>query len=492
MSLLRVDHLTFTWPGSFDPVFDDVSFAVDTRWKLALLGRNGRGKSTLLELLQGRQEYRGIIRGQVPFCRFPALVADPWQTGRQVLGDLCPGALPWQLVREVTALGLDADALDRPFATLSRGEQSKLQLAALFLEEGRYPLIDEPTNHLDAGARAAVAAYLRRKEGFLLVSHDRRFLDGCVDHVLALERTGVTVQSGTASEYLAAFEARQRREQARNDHLQKDIARLQQAARQSARWSDRTEAGKYGAGPVDRGYIGHKAAKMMKRAKTLEARREQAVAEKQTLLRDVERAEPLRIEPLVHHADTLVRLQGVTVGYDGVPVCGPVDLTVARGERVALTGPNGSGKSSLLELVCGQELEHTGRVERASGLQISRVAQDAAALQGPLRAFAAGQQLDETRFLTLLRKFGFARTQFDKDLAALSEGQKKAVLLAASLCRPAHLYVWDEPLNYMDLYARLQIQQLILDCRPTLLFVEHDAAFCDAVATRRVALGKES
>lgn len=103
--------------------------------------------------------------------------------------EVCPNAESWELMRELSYLDVDADVLWRPFETLSNGEQTKVLLAALFLNKGHFLLIDEPTNHLDTAAREKVSAYLKKKKGFILVSHDRCFLDGCVDHILSLNRT---------------------------------------------------------------------------------------------------------------------------------------------------------------------------------------------------------------------------------------------------------------------------------------------------------------
>ena len=191
MALIQIEHLSFSYPSSYDPIFEDVSLRLDTSWKLGFIGRNGRGKTTFFKLLMGRYEYAGSIRAPVAFDYFPYPVPDPGRPTRAVLEGVCPGAESWQLERELSLLGVRPDALDRPFASLSNGEQTKVLLAALFLNEGHFLLIDEPTNHLDAKARAMVSAYLQKKQGFILVSHDRRFLDGCVDHILSLNRAGI-------------------------------------------------------------------------------------------------------------------------------------------------------------------------------------------------------------------------------------------------------------------------------------------------------------
>lgn len=486
MALIRVEHLTFSYPSSYDNIFEDLSFQIDTRWKLGFLGRNGRGKTTFLRLLQGQYPYAGRIEAPVAFDYFPYEVAAPDRPTAAVVAGICPDAAGWQAEREFSLLGLGADTLDRPFSTLSPGEQTKALLAALFLKEGNFLLIDEPTNHLDAGARQRVAAYLKRKAGFILVSHDRQFLDGCVDHILALNRGSIQVQAGNYSAWAAAFARQQAAEQARNDHLKKEIGALQQAARRTAAWSDKVEASKFGAGVTDRGFVGHKAAKMMKRAKALDARRQRAVEEKAGLLRDFERVEALKLFPQPYFAATLAAVEDAAPVYGGRAVCAPVGFTVGQGERIALEGGNGSGKSSLLRLLAGAPLPHTGRVTVGSGVVISWVPQDAGALKGDLREFAAQRQIDESLFKAVLRKMGLERVQFEKGMEALSAGQKKKVLLAGSLCQRAHLYLWDEPLNYLDIESRMQIEALILQYQPTMVFVEHDGAFREAVATRTV------
>ena len=127
-------------------------------------------------------------------------------------------------------------------------------------------------------------------------------------------------------------------------------------------------------------------------------------------------------------------------------------------------------------------------MQRASGLIISYVPQNADFLQGDVMDWAREQRIDVPLMLGILRKLDFPRENFTVDMARYSEGQKKKLLLAASLSRRAHLYIWDEPLNYIDLYARMQLEELIGREKPTMLFVEHDQAFCRAVATRTLNL----
>ncbi|MCH5191010.1 MAG: Lsa family ABC-F type ribosomal protection protein [Oscillospiraceae bacterium] len=486
MSLIKVESLTFSYPSSYDNIFEDVSFQMDTDWKLGFVGRNGRGKTTFLNLLLGKYEYAGNIASSVQFDYFPYPVEDKSRLTQDILSEICPLAEEWELMRELSYLEVNSDVLWRPFDTLSNGEQTKVLLAALFLNEGHFLLIDEPTNHLDIGAREMVSAYLNKKKGFILVSHDRRFLDGCVDHILSINRANIEVQSGNFSSWMENFERQQEFELTQNERLQKDIKRLKQSARRTAVWSDRVEASK--AGAFDKGYIGHKSAKMMKRSKSIEARQQQAIEQKSGLLKNIETAESLKISPLIYHTDTLATFSDVAVCYDGRTICKPTSFTVRRGDRVVLDGRNGSGKSSLLKLLIGEQLEHTGTVSTGSGLVISYVPQDTAHLKGTLSDYSEENRIDESLFKAILRKMDFERVQFEKDISDFSGGQKKKVLIAKSLCEQAHIYVWDEPLNFIDVYSRMQIEGLLKEFMPTMIFVEHDRAFRDAIATKTVQL----
>lgn len=450
MSMIRVENLTFSYPSSFDPVFENANFQIDTDWKLGFVGRNGKGKTTLLKLLQGEYEYRGKITSSVKFDYFPFEVSDKTQFTEDVLREICPLAKEWEVIRELSYLKVEETVLWRPFETLSNGEQTKVMLAALFLNEGHFLLIDEPTNHLDVAARRQVADYLNRKKGFILVSHDRQ----------------------------------QKFETAKNERLRRDIRRLKESAKQTENWSDRVEASKRGA--ADKGYVGHKAAKMMKRSKTVEARQQKAVEEKSKLLRNAESAELLKINPLAYHSDTLVSFSETAVFYEGCQVCGPLTFKVRGGERVILNGRNGSGKSSLLKLLLKAPIDYTGTVTIGSGLVISYVPQDTSHLQGTLTEFAEKNNLEESLFKAILRKLDFERVQFEKDMKDFSAGQKKKVLIAKSLCEPAHLYIWDEPLNYIDIYSRIQIEEMITQFSPTMLLVEHDVAFREKIGARVV------
>ncbi|MDO5389059.1 MAG: ATP-binding cassette domain-containing protein, partial [Clostridia bacterium] len=388
MSMIKVENLTFSYPSSYDNIFENVSFNIDTNWKLGFVGRNGRGKTTFLNLLLGKYEYKGSITANVQFDYFPYYVSDERKLTLDIMKEICPLAEEWELMREISYMDTDTDVLLRPFNRLSKGEQTKVLLGALFLNEGHFLLIDEPTNHLDTKTREIVSEYLKKKKGFILVSHDRCFLDSCVDHILSINRTNTEVQKGNFSSWLMNFERRQRFEEAQNQRLEKDIGRLKRAARRAAHWSEKIENSKYGNGPVDRGYVGHKAAKMMKRSKSIEKNQVREIEQKSELLKNNENVECLKIFPLEYYRDVMVKFLNVSVCYEGKEIFAPISFEISKGERVAIEGRNGSGKSSLLKLLIDGQAEYKGSFNTGSGIIISYVPQDTSHLKGKLSDFA--------------------------------------------------------------------------------------------------------
>ncbi|MDE7199340.1 MAG: ATP-binding cassette domain-containing protein [Lachnospiraceae bacterium] len=506
MSQISVTNLTFSYEGSFDSIFENVSFSVDTDWKLGFIGRNGKGKTTFLNLLLGKYSFQGSIAKSAVFDYFPYSVTKTQALlpASAFIGELKAGCEEWRVICELAQLNENAEILYRPYQTLSFGEQTKILLAVLFSGENDFLLIDEPTNHLDCRAREIVKTYLSSKKGFILVSHDRDLLDACIDHVLVLNRQTIEVQSGNFSSW---WENKQRKDQfetaENNKHLH-EIQKLKKAARRVSDWADQNERTKIGFDPVKehdrsisaRAYIGAKTKKMQSRVTQMAKRIDREIAEKEGLLKDLEKTVDLKLVPLSHHKETLVNIREYSIQYTDAaqPVFTDLTCSIRRGDRIALHGENGCGKSTLIKMLLKKAgindndlpVLETGVCETASGLIISYINQDTSGLKGSIPAFCTKRNLDHTLFCSILRQLDFERVQFSKNMENYSEGQKKKVLLAASLLTPAHLYIWDEPLNYIDVFSRMQIENLLLACQPTLLFVEHDVRFREKIATETI------
>ena len=506
MAQISVNNLTFYYDGSFDNVFEDVSFSIDTNWKLGFIGRNGKGKTTFLNLLLGKYTYKGSIDTTTVFDYFPyPITAEQMQLpAAEFMEELKAGCENWRVLCELAELGESAEILYRPFDTLSPGERTKVLLAVLFSGENDFLLIDEPTNHLDQNARESVKSYLAGKKGFILVSHDRDLLDACIDHCLVLNRKSIEVQSGNFSSW---WENKQRKDQfavAENEKHLKEIRKLKQASKRTSEWADKSERSKIGFDPVKehdrsistRAYISAKTKKMQSRVKQMERRMDREIEEREGLLQDLETPVDLKLVQLTHHKQRLVNVNDYGVRYEGAgsPVFEHLTFDMNRGDRIALSGKNGCGKSTLIKQILYKSgmiqekmpVLETGLCEAASGLVISYVGQNSTGLKGDIASFCRDRSLDLSLFCTILRQLDFERTQFLKRIEEYSEGQKKKVLLAASLLTPAHLYIWDEPLNYIDVFSRMQIEKLLLEYKPTMLFVEHDVRFREKIATKTI------
>lgn len=489
MSMISVHNLTFGYDGGINCVFENVSFNIDTDWRLGLIGRNGKGKTTFLKLLMDEYEYQGSIIKNVDFDYFPFDVENKTKMAIEIVNDIAPLAEDWEIIKELSLLGTDADVLYRSYDCLSGGEQVKILLISLFLKGKNFLLIDEPTNHLDSETKENLVKYLKKKKGFILVSHDREFLDNTVDHIISINNTGIDIQKGNFSSWQENKDRQDNFELTQNEKLKKDIARLQTAAKNTSDWSDKTERAKFGSGGnIDRGYIGHKSAKMMKKSKVMEKRIEKSIDEKSCLLNNLDRNDDLKIVPVYAKQNPLMTASDFQVKYDDKAIFDKVSFEIKNGDRIAVVGKNGAGKSSILKLIMGEDIQYSGIVKVAGGLKISYVPQSTDGLNGIVREHAQQNDVDEAVFITLLTKMGFTTEDFNKKTKDLSEGQKKKVLLAESISKSANIYVWDEPLNYVDILTRIQLEKAVLKYRPTLIFVEHDTQFVKHIANKTVQL----
>ena len=492
MSLISIHNLTFGYEGSYKNIFENVTFNIDTDWKLGLIGRNGKGKTTFLNLLRGKYEYKGTISKSVNVDYFPFEVKNKEKMAIEIVNDLAPNVQDWEIIKELNLLNTDAEILYRNFNLLSGGEQVKILLISLFLKGNNFLLIDEPTNHLDIETRNNLINYLERKKGFIVVSHDRIFLDKIVDHIISINNTNIEIQKGNFSSWKVNKERQDNFEMLQNEKLNKDINKLEIASRNTAKWSNEVEKSKYKTNnsekTIDRGYLGHKSAKMMKKSKVMEQRIQKAIDEKTNLLRNIDRNDTLKIVPLTSNKTPLIVVNNLQIKYNNESIFKPISFKVNNEDRIAIIGKNGIGKSSILKLILGKDIPYDGEINIVNDIKISYVSQSTEYLKGNLKDFVYNNEIDESIFKAMLVKMGLSQSDFDTNIQDMSEGQKKKILIAKSISEQANIYIWDEPLNYIDILTREQIEDAILKYKPTLIFVEHDATFIEKVATKNIKL----
>ncbi|MGO5359446.1 ribosomal protection-like ABC-F family protein [Anaerofustis sp. LCP19S3_F7] len=493
MSTIKIQNLTFSHEGSYENIFENLSINLDTSWKLGLIAKNGRGKTTFLKLLMNEYDYKGSISKNIEFEYFPFEIKNKNRMSIEIIEDINPNFEYWELSKELNMLSAKDEIIYKNFNELSKGEQVKLMLAVLFTKPNNFLLIDEPTNHLDVYGRETLIKYLNKKKGYIIVSHDRNLLNNVTDHILSINKNKIDLQKGNFDSYMKNKEREDSFEISKNEKLKKEISHMEMAAKQTSSWASKVEKTKYNTKnisglKVDRGYIGHKSAKMMKTSKSINKRINKKVEEKKSLLKNIEHSEDLKISPIYFHSDNFIRLNHISLFYDKKDILRDITFQISNKDRIILQGKNGSGKSSIIKLITDENISYEGDFYKAKNLKISYIPQDTSFLKGSMDNFIKENQINETIFKTNLIKLNFERKDFGKNLEIMSQGEKKKILIAKSLSEQAHLYIWDEPLNYIDVFSRMQIENLILAYLPTMLIIEHDKTFINKINTEIIKL----
>jgi len=496
MGTIQIENVNFKYDQMVDNLFNSLNLKIDESWKLGLIGRNGRGKTTLMKLLLGQLDYTGKIVSNLNFYYYPQTVVEKNIPTIEVVKNLTnlEDYDIWKIEVELEKLKVDPDILQQEFATLSPGERTKVLLAVLFVDDYGFQLIDEPTNHLDIEGRKVVSEYLQSKKGFIVISHDKAFLNPVIDHVISINRANVDVYKGNFDTWEDAKNRQDNHEMDEKIQLKKDISRLHETAVKRENWSNSAEAQKnknrYSESVnLDKGFISHKSAKMMKKAKLAEKRVDSAITEKQNLLKNIEIEEPINLNyEELKHPDFFIEVNNLSLKHDEI-VTPTVNFKVKKNQVIALIGQNGIGKTTIFKQILGlpQPFTQTGNIHLANNLKISYMRQDNE-LVGSIKQLAIDKKIEPELVYSNLRKLGFERYLFDQPVEKMSQGQRRKVALAMSLSEKANLYFWDEPLNYLDVITRQQIIEAIKKQHPAMLLIDHDQDLIESVASKKIIL----
>ena len=457
MGSIKISNVSFRYEDSSNHIFNNLNLDLDSSWKLGLVGRNGRGKTTFLNLLQGKLVGRGEIQTKLNFSYYPIRIKDPANITLYELQDQIMFE-QWKLERELNLMHVDSNLIWQSFNTLSGGEQTKILLALSFIDENSFPLIDEPTNHLDEESRQEICKYLtKHHKGYIVVSHDRNFLNQVTDHVLAIENTEIHLYQGNYATYEQIKEGRDEFNREKNEKIAGEIKNLHNQKEQFYHWAQKIEARKNlgqktqyilnRRARVNKAAIGHAAAKMMKKSITRRNRMDKKIEEK----------------------------EGLMVNIEDIP-------------KLTMNFQSNYHSAFLKFLLNKVSANSNGRCELANGLRISYLPQDFTIHQGSLKNFAPHQKLSYEDLLNILKKMGFPHTNFNVPIEEMSMGQQKRIALAKSLLEPADLYLWDEPANYLDVFNQDQLINLLQEVKPAMLLIDHDQYFIEQVADERIKL----
>ena len=520
--ILRASGLGYRYAGQPEPLFEHLDLTLYSAERVALLGANGSGKTTLLNLLSGtlppqsgqlvrhatllllRQEDAltgdarvldavldtypdlGPLRAQLSRLE-AAGVLDPLSYA-DLLGEFAElggYALEATLQAELGTLGYAPELLERPLRHLSGGERRLLKLVAAFSRPQALYLLDEPTNYLDERA----TTYLTRKvqetaAACLIVSHDRRFLDETVGSVVELGRGKLRRYSGTYSSFREQQEAEYREKVRQAGRLKREIAQLKEQERTYKVWGARKEKEKSrvkSEGPVDKGFIGARAARLMRRGI-------QAKERLQGRITDLEEAKPW-VEKRYAVAFEAVNVpSGVCLSASEVTVLGrKVSLSVEHSERLAVAGANGAGKTTLLRALLGLGAA-TGKVTWDNRARIGYLPQrwDEAHDAEPVESRFSETEQHHARIL--LGALGVSGAAFAQPLSSLSEGQKRKVRLVELIIRKPNVLVLDEPTTHFDYVSVEMLEAALLSFPGTLILVTHDRYLLERTTDRRLEL----
>lgn len=503
MSIVVAEGLAKSY-GAQD-VFWDVSFRIARGDRIALVGPNGVGKTTLLKLIAGleaptagrihrarrlrigylpqeaelaghrtlRQEMLTVfadLRAQeAELRRLEREMADPARRDRALkrYGKLLEefelaGGYDFEhrIDRVLTGLGFREDEHRYPLAILSGGQKTRALLAKLLLQEPDLLLLDEPTNHLDLAAMEWLEDYLSEWKGsFVVAAHDRYFLDKLVERVWELEFGRLEQYPGNYSRYVQLRAERLERREAEYRAQQEYIAKTEAFIR------------RYRAGQRAR-----------------EARgRQKRLAHLQRLERPRRaRTMKLSIETDLRGGDLVLTTKDLAVGYRTALFTCP-DLCLRRGERAALVGPNGSGKTTFLKTIVGQVRPLRGEVRLGHNVRVGYLAQ---AHEGLNRDNTILEEILEVRNLplqrarTFLGRFLFSGDDVFKRVGDLSGGERSRVALARLTLEGANFLLLDEPTNQLDIPSREVLEEVLADFEGTILLVSHDRYLINALATQ--------
>ena len=472
MPLVSLDRITMAY--GHVPLLDQANLQIESDERVCVIGRNGTGKSTLLQIIGGDVlPDSGSVRRE-PGLRIARLVQDvPLSVDRTVAEVVADGFAgiehvdQWHIDTSVhmvmSRLGLASDAI---VSTLSGGWRRRVLLARTLVAQPDLLLLDEPTNHLDIESMLWLETFLREYRGSVVfVTHDRAFLQRVATRIVELDRGQLTSWPGDYETFLRKKDDWLSDEATRNEKFDKRLAQEEAWLRQGIKARRTRDEG---------------------RVRALLAMRKERAAR-----RDRIGTVRLQAETGERSGQVVFEADAISKAFGDREIIRDLSLRVMRGDRVALIGPNGSGKTTLLRMLMGQMEPDAGEVRSGTNVQIAYYDQQREQLDPEHTVFEAVGAGNDTVTVNgktqhvhgYLRDFLFSAERANSPVKALSGGERNRLLLARLFTRPANVLVLDEPTNDLDIETLELLESYLVDWPGTLLLVSHDRAFIDHVVT---------
>ncbi|MBP1623270.1 MAG: transporter ATP-binding protein [Acidobacteria bacterium] len=517
--MLQIKSLGKAFRG--DWLFRSLDFQINERDRIGLVGDNGTGKSTLMKILAGLTQAddgdvigaRDLTFGYLPqdglFLRGHTLLEEVLSVFESLmlmereirrleheLADMRHEGPEYERTLErysvlsqqfrlkegyaveakagsvLLGLGFTQNDMQRPCEDFSGGWQMRIALAKLLLQQPSLLLLDEPTNHLDLEARNWLEDYLKTyPHALLLVSHDRYFLDACVERILEIRNRAVHFYRGNYADFIRQREERLAQLLAEYEAQQKEIARIKAFA-------DKFR------------YKATKAAQVQSRLKDLERMERIEIPPEAKPIR-------LRFPEGPRTGRIVLELSDITAGYAQTPVFSNLSYMLEKGERVALVGPNGAGKSTLMKVLAGRLPLLHGQRKEGHNVIVSYFSQDQDDLLASTKTvwdevYSVAPNHIVPQLRTLLGCFLFSGDTIEKPVSVLSGGERSRLVLCKLLLSPANCLLLDEPTNHLDIRSKDILMDSLRDYEGTMVFVSHDRYFLDGLATKVLEVGNQT
>ncbi len=449
-------------------LFADATFAINEGEHVGVIGPNGAGKTTLFKILVEAEHLDDgrIIRSQSLRIGYLSQhdVWEPGETGNAYLERVATSPL-WEAKAQGRALQMSEALLEVPITSLSGGYRMRIKLLGLLSQSPNLMLLDEPTNYLDLETTLLLERFLQNYDGaFLLISHDREFLRRTTDHILEIEAGDITKYNGHIDDY---FE-------------QKELLRQQLAAQAAAQADKRKAVLDF----VNR--FGAKATKARQAQSRLRSLEKMETIE----LKSVPVSAAIQIPEPSHVGREVVRLAGVALGYGEKVILRDVNLSVARGDHLAVVGLNGAGKSTLLKGLAGTLAPLSGQRELGHQVSLAIFNQHVAEILNPSHTFydaladAAHASITPQEIRNMAGSLLFSSDHINKKVSVLSGGEKSRVALGQILLKKAPCLLLDEPTNHLDFHTVEALTQALKKFTGTIITVSHDRGFIRRVASK--------
>jgi len=524
--LLCLKDVCFGYPDMERFLLEGVSLSIYSGDRIGLLGYNGAGKTTLLDLIEGikkpdrgsadRFSERIFYLQQEDYASGEMGVLDYLLSGRsgflQVYreikkvenGEITDAIKYAELVekfneirgfeflhkieRAITLFGFSSEVLKRKVNTLSGGERRLLKLASGFINESDLFLLDEPTNYLDdRGIKFLVDGINSSQAAFLIVSHNRWFLDQTVKKIIEIEQRTIRKYSGNYTVFFKTKADEINEKLRKKEKIEGEIRHLKEIERSYKIWGKRKEKEKIGAG--DKGFIGHRAAKLMKRAKSAKERIHKKIEELEHSKPYIEKFYDIRFEKVKIHRGGCLSVNELSKSFGDKILFNDFSFTIGWGERVALLGPNGSGKTTLLEILLGIIPSDRGEVNWGKLTSIGYLPQEWNSEEDEIRISDLFPRDMHHKAQILMGCLKVKGDNFYRKLSELSEGQKRKIKIVKLILSEHNILILDEPTSHLDYITVEKLEEALIKFNGTVILVTHDRFLRERVTTREIKLG---